>query len=93
MILAQLKEYFTITLVLVRYNLSVGTIFDIDELSNIPASVSLQYDNQGIVYPVVHLSKKNTPVEGNYIMNNQKLVQFSKAWNNGDKIVQNLFRL
>ena len=62
----QLKEAFTSTPILRRFDFDRNVIVETDSSDYVSAGVLSQYDDDGVLHLVAYFSKKHSPAECNY---------------------------
>jgi hypothetical protein len=75
-----LKQVFSTTLILQYFDYDQEIIVDTNTSDYISASIILQYDDEGILYPVTFFSKKYTPAEYRYEIYNKELMAIIRAF-------------
>jgi hypothetical protein len=75
-----LKQVFTTAPILQHFDYDQEIIVETDTSDYISASILLQYDDEGILYPVTFFSKKYSPAEYNYEIYNKQLMAIVRAF-------------
>jgi hypothetical protein len=69
-----LKNTFTSAPVLAQFDPDCNVIVETDTSNYVSAGVLSQYDDDGILHPVVYFSKKHSPAEYNYEIYDKELM-------------------
>jgi hypothetical protein len=78
--LETLKQAFTTAPILQHFDYDREIIVETDASEYISAGVLSQYDDQGILHPVAFFSKKHTPAECNYEIDDKELMAIVRAF-------------
>jgi hypothetical protein len=76
---AELKRAFTSAPVLAHFDYEKEIVLETDASSYVFAGVLSQYDNQGVLHPVVFFSKKHSPARENYKIYDQEFGMIVKS--------------
>jgi RNase H-like domain found in reverse transcriptase len=75
-----LKDTFTSALILYYFDLFREIFVETDASDYISSGVLSQKDDQGVLYPVVFISKKYNPVEYNYEIYDKELLAIIRCF-------------
>jgi hypothetical protein len=69
-----LKATFTSVPILARFDLDQDIIIEMDASNYVSASVLSQYDDDNVLHPMAYFSKKYSPAECNYEINDKEVM-------------------
>ena len=78
-----LKKHFITALILPHFNFEKECILETDSSDNVSAGILSQYGDDGFLYPVAFISRKQSPQKINYEIYDKKLlviIKFFEEW-------------
>ena len=75
-----LKRAFTSDVILCHYNSDLKLVVKTDASDYVSEGILLQYDENGVLYPVAYFFKKHSPAECNYEIYDKKLMTIVRAF-------------
>src|SRR5450755_678955 len=76
----KLKNLFTTAPILMHFNHEKEIIVETDASDHVSAGILSQYDNDGVLRPVIFFSKKHFPQEVNYEIYDKELLAIIRAF-------------
>ena len=79
-VVQQLKHRFISVPILMHFDVEREIIVETDASDYVSAGIISQYDNNGVLHPVVYFSKKHSPAECNYEIYDKELMAIIRCF-------------